>query len=105
MSGLQVEEIYQAENGAQGLHILDNNQIDLIIIDINMPVMDGMDMLKEIRSNREKCHLPVMVVSTESNEKRIKSFGRLGAEFVHKPFTPERLRDAVLQITGVIDEK
>lgn len=105
MSGLDLGEIFEAGDGREGLARLDEHWIDLLLVDINMPVMDGMDMLKEIRSNREKCHLPVMVVSTESNEKRIKSFGRLGAEFVHKPFTPERLRDAVLQITGVIDEK
>lgn len=91
MSGVEIEEIFQAANGLEGLELLEKQNIDLLLVDINMPVMDGMEMLDRVRSNPETSDIPVLVISTESNEERISSFYKKEAAFIHKPFTPEDL--------------
>jgi len=91
ISNLEIEEVYLAENGMDGIDIFKENNIDLLILDLNMPVMDGMQMLEILRSHTETKGVPVMVVSTESNKKRVDSMMKLGGNFVHKPFTPEQL--------------
>lgn len=104
LSGLPLGDIFQASNGAEGLDALDTNWIDLALVDINMPVMDGEEMIDRVRKNPETADLAVVVVSTESSETRINLLERKGAKFVHKPFTPESLRKTIVQMTGVTDE-
>ncbi len=101
LSGLSLGEIYQASNGAEGLDVLSNNWIDLALVDINMPVMTGEEMIDRVRKNPETRDLSIVVVSTDSSESRIEMLSRKGAGFVHKPFTPETLRETILSITGV----
>lgn len=103
LCGLEVGEIYQAENGREGLNKLDEIWVDLVFIDVNMPVMDGMEMLGAIRNNTLTRDLPVLIVSTESNEERINIINRQNAGFVHKPFTPEMLREKILDMLGVLE--
>lgn len=96
--GLDSSSIFEASNGKEGLSILDKNQIDLLLIDINMPVMDGMKMLREVGERGYMMDLPVLIVSAESNEERIEEINRQGAVFIHKPFTPEKLRGKLLDL-------
>ena len=91
ISDLEIGKIYLAENGMDGMDLIKENDIELLILDMNMPVMNGMQMLEILRSNSETEGVPVLVVSTESNEKRVESMMKLGDNFVHKPFTPEQL--------------
>lgn len=100
LCGLDVNQIYEAENGREGLLVLDRGEVDFLFIDINMPVMDGMEMLSRVRQQKATKKLPVLIVSTESNKGRIEEIDRQGAVFVHKPFTPERLREKMLAITS-----
>lgn len=100
MSGVDSGGIYQASNGQEGLEILNYHSVDLILVDINMPVMDGMEMLERVRDNTETSDVPVLVVSTESNEQRIASFYMQSASFIHKPFTPEELKEEIDFVTG-----
>ena len=101
LSGLPIGEVHQAANGAEGLTKLREHWIDLALIDINMPVMNGEAMLEAMRADPELERVPVIVVSTEGSETRIERFRDNGAQFVHKPFTPEQLRTVVLHETGV----
>lgn len=101
LCGLDISEIYEAGNGKEGLEMLDNKWIDLLFMDVNMPVMNGMEMLDKIREHPEMKDLPVLVVSTESNEGRIKTFDEKGAGFVHKPFTPELLKNKIETMLGL----
>ena len=101
LSGLPLNQIYQASNGAEALGILEENWIDLTLLDINMPVMNGEEMLRRVRENSDTADLPIVIISTEGSDTRIAAFKRQGAEFLHKPFTPERLRDIVINLTGV----
>lgn len=100
LCGLDVNQIYEAENGKDGLLVLDREDVDFLFIDINMPVMDGMEMLGKIRQQEATKSLPVLIISTESNKGRIEEIDRQGAGFVHKPFTPENLREKMLGITS-----
>ena len=103
MAGLPMGEVYQAANGQEGLEALDAHWIDLIIADINMPVMNGEEMIRSLRQNPDTAQTPVVVVSTEGSQTRIERLNRMGVKFVHKPFTPEIIRDTVMEITGLED--
>lgn len=103
LSGLPLGEIHEAANGEEGLQVVERNRIDLALIDINMPIMDGEEMIDRVRQNPETADLPVIVVSTESSETRIEMLLKKDVEFVHKPFTPENLRKTIISITGGSD--
>ena len=100
MTGIPLDGVYQAENGQQGLEALLSHPIDLGIIDINMPVMDGEEMIGRAREHPELCGVALMVVSTEGSRTRIDRLIRHGVRFVRKPFTPEVLRDIVSELVG-----
>jgi|AntRauTorckE6833_2_1112554.scaffolds.fasta_scaffold76519_1 two-component system chemotaxis response regulator CheY len=101
MSGVSVGDVLEAENGQKGLEVLADNWIDILFIDVNMPVMDGMEMLNHVRSKPETKDLPILIISTESNPQRINEINANRAGFVHKPFTPETLREKIVELTGV----
>lgn len=104
LSGIPCGEFFQAANGQEGLEILGANWIDLLMADIHMPVMDGEEMINHLRKNSRYQDLPVVVVSSESDRNKIELLHRQGATFIHKPFTPETLREIILEITGASDE-
>lgn len=103
MAGLPLGEVYQAGNGQEGLDVLDGNWIDLVIADINMPVMNGEEMIDAMRANPEYENTPIVVISTEGSETRIERLRQKGTQFIHKPFTPETIRDTIVEMTGIGD--
>jgi two-component system, chemotaxis family, chemotaxis protein CheY len=105
LTGLSLGEVYEAPNGREGLKVLDEKWVDLALVDINMPVMNGEEMIDSVRNNQTTADLPIIVVSTESNMERVETIRKKNVEFVHKPFTPEVLRKTVLQLTGVSHEQ
>ena len=100
LSGLQLGEIHQAADGREGLDALGEHWIDLVLVDINMPVMNGEEMIDRMRENSEYNDTPVVVVSTEGSETRVERLRDKGARFIHKPFTPEMIRDTVKDLLG-----
>jgi two-component system chemotaxis response regulator CheY len=96
MSGAAISGIVQAADGAQGLAAVARENPDLVITDLNMPVMDGIEMLGRLREAPETAELPVIVVSTEGSETRLAQVCAAHAAFVRKPFTPEQLVRAVI---------
>lgn len=104
LSGVPLGEFYEASNGAEGLAIVQERWVDLVLLDINMPVMNGEEMLERMRAHPDTAHLPVIVVSTESSETRVHALEQHGVAFVHKPFAPEDLRATILRVTGVTPE-
>ncbi len=105
LSGLPLDQIHQAGNGEEALQRLDEDWIDLVLLDVNMPVMNGEETLARLRQNPATADLPVVIVSTEGSDTRIAALRELGAEFVHKPFSPEKLREIIVNMTGVCDEQ
>jgi two-component system chemotaxis response regulator CheY len=105
MAGIPLGEVFQAADGQQGLDSLEANWIDLIFADINMPVMNGEEMINKIRLQPEWEELPIIVVSTEGSATRIERLQQKGASLVHKPFTPEIVQSVIKEITGVSHEQ
>ena len=104
LSGLPLGDIWEAKNGEEGLRIIQDKWIDLALIDIHMPVMDGEEMLTRLRENDQYENLPVIVVSSESAPGKIEKMLKLGATFIHKPFTPEILKEVIVAVTGVSND-
>lgn len=100
LSGLPIATIYEAENGQEALDKVASDPIDLALLDLNMPVMGGMEALERIREGKSCADLPIVVVSTEGSAPRIDRVKALAAGFVRKPFTPESLLDAVIVALG-----
>ena len=105
MTGLEIAQVHQAGNGREALDVVADEWIDLALVDINMPVMNGEELIEHVRENPLTRDLSIIVVSTESSEARIERIKSMGAEFVHKPFTAEELRKTILGVTGVSDEQ
>ena len=103
LSGLPLTNVYQAGDGAGALHILESHEVDLALIDINMPVMDGVVLIDRIRADARLSAVSLVVVSTEGSKTRIESLRSKGVSFIHKPFTPEQIRATVLRVLGVAD--
>src|SRR5436305_1383898 len=99
LSGLSLGELHQAANGEEGLKMLAERWIDLALVDINMPIMNGEEMIERVRSNPETASLPIIVISTESSDTRIEALRQQGVGFVHKPFRPEMLRQTIIGLT------
>lgn len=105
LSGIRVGECFEAGNGRQALDILARNWVDIIISDINMPEMNGMELLRELKKDHLFQQIPVIIVSTEGNRERIEEAEHLGARgFLKKPFVPEELRSELHRILG-LDEQ
>lgn len=100
LSGLDIANIHEAGNGQEALDQLDKHPVNILFIDINMPVMDGLELLERVRHDPKRKSLPVFIISTESNEKRIEYIKSQNAEFLHKPFTPEDLKRKILDLAG-----
>ncbi|MBN1763675.1 MAG: response regulator [Sedimentisphaerales bacterium] len=99
MSGIPTESILEADNGREGLEILKQHKVDLILADLNMPEMNGLEMTQQIFAEESFCHIPVVVVSTEASKTRIDMLQSQGIQsFIHKPFTPEVIRKVLLSV-------
>lgn len=96
--GVEIGEIFEAENGKIGLEVLEREQVDLMLVDIYMPVMDGMEMLDYTYDHPEWSQIPAIVVSTENDEDRIDAILRKGLGFVHKPLTHMFLKDKIKEV-------
>jgi two-component system, chemotaxis family, chemotaxis protein CheY len=105
LSGLKVNDCYEAANGDEALQILNNHWVDLILSDIHMPVMDGFELLKALRKEVAWRNLPVLLITTESNPDRLQTAMDLGAiGYIRKPFRPEEIRTVLRRILGEVDE-
>jgi two-component system chemotaxis response regulator CheY len=105
LTGISFGNCLEAANGQEAMAVLENNWVDLILSDINMPVMDGFGLLRAVKSQPSFQDVPIVLITTESNEKRLQEAMRLGAKgYIHKPFTPETVRTLVREVMGEADE-
>ena len=101
MSSLPIEQVHEASQGREALDVLARERgINLGLFDVNMPVMNGEELVTQIRADASTAALPVVIVSTEGSAERIDRFKRLGAAFIRKPFGPEALLDAIINAIG-----
>jgi len=105
LSGVNIGELYLAENGKEALDVLDNNWTDLVLADINMPVMDGIEMVNRMSEDSLLKAVPVVIVSTEGSKTRMEEMQAKGVRaYIKKPFTPEAIKNIILDILEDQDE-
>ncbi|MGA7829264.1 MAG: response regulator [Geobacteraceae bacterium] len=91
-AGLAVDDIFEAGDGVEGLSVLGEKSVDLILSDINMPNMDGLEFIKQVRANGN--NVPIVMITTEGGEDIIKEAISSGASAsIKKPFTPDQLNE------------
>jgi two-component system chemotaxis response regulator CheY len=102
ISGFKMTHCFEAGNGLEALGQLKCNWVDVIISDINMPEMNGLELLKALQQDPLYETIPVIVVSTEGSRERIEEAQRMGARgFIKKPFLPEEIRHVLHDVIGV----
>jgi two-component system, chemotaxis family, chemotaxis protein CheY len=95
-AGLDLGEVLEASNGAEGLTEAKKGSLDLILSDINMPAMDGLEFLKCLGSVDAAKGVPVVMITTEGSEARVVEALSMGAKgYIRKPFTPEQVKERV----------
>ncbi|MFC1523581.1 response regulator [Thermodesulfobacteriota bacterium] len=99
MSGVPVAEFYEADNGKEALAVLEKSWVDVILTDINMPEMGGVELLKAISQDDVYKQIPVIFITTESSQARMDEAARLGvAGYVKKPFLPETIKKILIDV-------
>ncbi|MFH1420196.1 MAG: response regulator [Planctomycetota bacterium] len=105
MAGLDVGDVYEASNGIEALAQLNDHPVAAMLVDINMPTMNGIQLLTRMKQNEQLKDIPIVIVSTEGSKQRIQEIEDFGAfGFIRKPFQPEMLRDVLQPILGVKDD-
>ncbi|HEX4075519.1 MAG TPA: response regulator [Candidatus Acidoferrales bacterium] len=98
-AGIKLTEVFEAGNGAEALAVLQDNKVDLVLCDINMPVMDGLEFIKQLPSVENGKGVPVVMITTEGSESHVVQALSSGARgYIRKPFTLEQIRERVLPI-------
>ncbi len=99
LSGLAFTECAQAGNGKEALALLRERQVDVILCDVNMPQMDGEQLLEQIERDPQLRSIPILVVSADATAPRVERMLGLGAQgYLLKPFSPELLRSELIRV-------
>jgi two-component system chemotaxis response regulator CheY len=99
MSGLDVGRIVEAANGNEALQAMEESWIDVVVADINMPVMTGAEMVEQMVARDFMATTPVIIVSSEKSAKRIEELKRLGVKaYLNKPFRPEQIKQVIGEV-------
>ena len=100
-AGLALEEVFEASCGSEALEVLRRRRVDLILSDINMPQMDGLEFLRQLRTEKLAPDAPVVMITTESSEDHVRRAIEAGANgYIRKPFTPDQVKDRILPLFG-----
>ncbi len=95
-----IGQVHEAGDGVEALEALKTKRVGLILSDINMPNMDGIQLLGEIKAQEELKKVPVIMVTTEGSQARVMEAVQLGASgYVRKPFTAEQIKE---KLTGIV---
>ena len=101
-AGLDPLVVHEAGSGTEGLELLKAKPVDLILSDINMPTMDGLEFLRQIRLQNLAPGVPVVMITTESSEEHVRQAIEAGAQgYIRKPFTAEQVKERVLPLVRV----
>ena len=102
LADLPIDAIYQAPNGAEALKVLETHSIQAVFTDVNMPVMNGMELLREMARRDEWQDILRIIISTDGSRLRREEARELQVSlYVEKPFRPEVVRDVLCQIASV----
>jgi two-component system, chemotaxis family, chemotaxis protein CheY len=102
ISGFRISQCFEAGNGREALEQLKQNWVDVIVSDINMPEMNGLELLKILSQDPLYQNIPVIIVSTEGSSERMNEALKCGAKgFIKKPFLPEDIKKVLYDVIGV----
>ena len=102
-AGLDQLEVVEAGNGIEALAAVNEGAFDLILSDINMPAMDGIEFLRQLITIESAKETPVVMVTTEGSESRIVEAISIGARgYIRKPFTPDQIKERVTPLLEVL---
>jgi two-component system chemotaxis response regulator CheY len=102
-AGLEPMTVVEAGSGTEGLEMLKIHSVHLILSDINMPSMDGLEFLRQIRAQNLAPGIPVVMITTESSEEHVKQAILSGAQgYIRKPFTAEQVKERVLPLLAAV---
>ena len=100
-AGIELEKIVEASNGSEALAALHDNVVDLILCDINMPVMDGLEFVRQIHTVESAKGVPIVMITTEGSESHVVEALSAGARgYIRKPFTADQVKEHVLSLLG-----
>ena len=100
-TGMSIGEIYEAGDGQEALELLKTRSVRLILTDVNMPKMDGLQMLAAIKANPAWSEIPVVMITTEGGESKVGEAVKLGAVgYVRKPFTGDQIKE---KLAGILE--
>ena len=98
-AGVEFEEVLEARNGAEALAVVRQNELDLILTDINMPTMDGLQFVRELQTLDNGKGVPVVMVTTEGSEASVVEALSCGARgYIRKPFTQDQFNEHVVRL-------
>jgi two-component system, chemotaxis family, chemotaxis protein CheY len=89
-----ISQVYEAGDGLEALEMLKAHEIGLVLSDINMPNMDGLQLLSQVRAAEQWKNVPVIMITTEGSQAKVMEAVQLGASgYVRKPFTPDQIKE------------
>ncbi|HEX4426452.1 MAG TPA: response regulator [Terriglobales bacterium] len=98
-AGINLTHVFEAGNGAEALSLLAATQVDLILCDINMPVMDGLEFIKNLPGVENARGVPVVMITTEGSEAHVVQALSYGARgYIRKPFTTDQVKEHVIPV-------
>jgi two-component system chemotaxis response regulator CheY len=100
-TGMIIGEIYEAGDGQEALELLHAKNVGLVLSDINMPKMDGLQLLASMKNTPEWRDIPVVMITTEGGETKVGEAVKLGASgYVRKPFTADQIKE---KLAGILE--
>jgi two-component system chemotaxis response regulator CheY len=100
-TGMIIGEIYDAGDGQEALEVLKTKEIGLVLSDINMPKMDGLQLLAAMKNTPPWRDIPVVMITTEGGETKVGEAVKLGAAgYVRKPFTADQIKE---KLAGILE--
>ena len=94
-----VDSFVDDQNGRESVELLNQNMVDFVVTDYNMPEMDGQTLVDNIRNSSNQSSVPVLMVTSEEDENRLSAVQQMGVSAIcDKPFEPKTLRYLLMQI-------
>ena len=98
-AGLEISQVFEAGNGLEALAVLNRQKVNLVLCDINMPAMDGLDFVKQLPGVENAKGVPVVMITTEGSEGHVVQALSAGARgYIRKPFTADQVKEHILPV-------
>ena len=96
-TGMAIRTVHEAGDGQEALEVLKAHKVDLVLTDINMPKMDGLQLLGAMKGSSDWRTIPVVMITTEGGETKVGEAVKLGANgYVRKPFTADQIKEKLV---------